>query len=341
MMKIRFVIGIIFFIVLFSYSQGVIWSDDFEGYNDLSSKYQDVSTNGFSINSKDPCHGESSLEQRYEQGQVNAGWISIIDDENELPEHLFMRWYHKFEAGFQEFPPKMARIRNRHHYGDWASEFSVHFWIENNVIVADILSIHSSQANSTNWLPITKSEFSFADPQNVGVWICFEMEVKLNTPGMTDGECRFWANDEIIIEKTGLDIRGSSNKSFNEAMLDCYWNGGSPVEQCRYYDDFVISTEKIGPISENSNMLDFKKKVNNDIIIYNQTGEVEIKLNHYFKNPRVKIISLNGKIIKDFSGIKIINSKTKISVIDVPSGSYLISVYDSNKIFMIRSLVLK
>jgi hypothetical protein len=30
-------------------------------------------------------------------------------------------------------------------------------------------------------------------------------------------------------------------------MLDCYWNGGSPRVQSRYFDAFVVATEKIGP----------------------------------------------------------------------------------------------
>jgi hypothetical protein len=30
-------------------------------------------------------------------------------------------------------------------------------------------------------------------------------------------------------------------------MLDCYWNGGSPRAQSRYYDNLVFSTQKIGP----------------------------------------------------------------------------------------------
>ena len=34
-------------------------------------------------------------------------------------------------------------------------------------------------------------------------------------------------------------------------MLDCYWNSGSPKEQSRYYDDLIISENKIGMKSLN------------------------------------------------------------------------------------------
>lgn len=66
-----------------------------------------------------------------------------------------MRWYHKFETGFTGLPPKMARIRNRNHSGDWHTNFCVHFWIEDDMVVADIQSDYSTQANSTGWLPKT------------------------------------------------------------------------------------------------------------------------------------------------------------------------------------------
>jgi hypothetical protein len=50
----------------------------------------------------------------------------------------------------------------------------------------------------------------------------------------------------LIVERTGVDLRGKMKNKINEVMLDCYWNGGSPKAQNRYYDNFVISTKKIG-----------------------------------------------------------------------------------------------
>lgn len=78
------------------------------------------------------------------------------------------------------------------------------------------------------------------------------MEVLLNTPGETDGLYRMWADSALIIERTDVDLRGSTGELINECMLDCYWNGGSPKEQKRYYDNFILSTRQIGPVRENS-----------------------------------------------------------------------------------------
>ena len=51
-------------------------------------------------------------------------------------------------------------------------------------------------------------------------------------------------------EHTGVDVRGNTQEKINEVMLDSYWNGGSPIAQNRYYDDFAISTARIGATNQ-------------------------------------------------------------------------------------------
>ena len=226
-----------------------LWCDGFETQDTLTVNYQDVSTNGMSVVTGEAFEGTHSLGQIYSQGQVDAGWIIRVSDGG-FPDHVFMRWYHKFEAGFQGFPEKMARIRYRMRSGDWSSPYAVHCWLETDGVLAlDVAATNSTQANSGGWLPIARSSFSFADAKNIGRWICFEMEVKLNTPGATDGLYRLWADDSLIVERTNVDLRGATTYKINEMMLDCYWNEGSPKAQSRYYDNLVISTQKIGPLA--------------------------------------------------------------------------------------------
>jgi hypothetical protein len=255
--------GIVIMVMAFSFSQinagecdnwqgnhpEWLWCDGFESGDTLTINYQDVSMNGMSVVTGEAFEGTHSLRQSYTQGQVDAGWIIRVNNSG-FPDHVFMRWYHKFEAGFQGFPPKMARIRNRLRSGDWSSPYAVHCWIETDGVLAlDVAATNSTQANSAGWLPIARTAFTFADAKNIGRWICFEMEVKLNTPGAADGLYRLWADDSLIAERTNVDLRGSTTDKINEVMLDCYWNGGSPKPQSRYYDNFVISTQKIGPVA--------------------------------------------------------------------------------------------
>jgi hypothetical protein len=224
----------------------ILWRDDFDDGLPLTSKYEDVSTNGLAVSSLDSCTGGNALTQTYTTGQVDAGWV-VKYRPSGFPDRVFMRWYHKFETGFQGFPPKMARIRARNH-STWTSALAVHCWIETDGVVAlDVAAVDSTQANADGWLPIARSGFSFATPTNIGRWVCFEMEVQLNTPGSADGAYRLWIDDTLAVERTGVDLRGSQTYSLNECMLDCYWNGGSSRPQRRFYDSLIIATAKIGP----------------------------------------------------------------------------------------------
>ncbi len=226
-----------------------LWFDDFESGTQLSANYQDVDTTGFSIVTTDAVSGAHALQQHYTKGMVDAGWIIRVNNQG-YPSHLFMRFYHKFENGFSGFPPKMARMRCRSRT-DWKSAFAVNCWIDDYKVVADVYSTNSTQGSVEDWLPIAISNFSFKNSINIGKWICFEMEVLLNSPGKQDGLYRIWADNSLIVERTNVDLRGAEEYLINEVMLDCYWNGGSPKEQNRYFDNFVISTQRIFPMGAN------------------------------------------------------------------------------------------
>jgi len=217
-----------------------LWCDDFETEQDLSVNYHDFSTNNFAASTDDTFEGQYSLKQHYDTGQVDAGWISwfycdtLGNDYGNCQDEIYMRWYHKFEDGFQGFPPKMARITN---IGPgWNKRFGVYYWIDDeyeHCIAADVRAYDG-------WIPIIRTDFKYDNPANVGRWVCHEMRVQQGT----SGGYTFWADDVMIAERNGVNLNGGYN--FNNAMLDTYWNGGSPVAQNRYYDNFVISTERIG-----------------------------------------------------------------------------------------------
>jgi len=233
--------------------------DDFETQHDLSVNYYDISTNNFAVSADDKFEGQYSLRQHYDTGQVDAGWISwwycdTLDTQRSVPcqDEIYFRFYHKFEDGFQGMPQKMARIRNLG--SGWDKRFGIHHWVSeyngDYIIAADNYMPYSTQkvGGGNDYMPIERSDYSFSDPANIGRWTCHEVYVKKNTPGQTDGAYTFWVDDVPIIEKINMDFIGSTSYNFNEIMLDTYWNGGSPIPQNRYYDNFVISSEKIGCI---------------------------------------------------------------------------------------------
>lgn len=218
-----------------------LWCDDFEGSSNLASRYQDVSTQGMQQSTEDAYAGTQSLQQIYTAGQVDAGWVAKVSN---YPDHIFYRFYHKFGSGYNNvFPPKVSRVGYRN-FNTWTEVFRVHTWLDETTgeITLDTLARNSTQGP---WLPLATSNYSLADHLNE--WVALEVEIKLNTQGAADGLYRLWANDQLLIERLNVDLRGNTSDTINEVFLDCYWNGGASADNLkRYFDNFVISTQKIG-----------------------------------------------------------------------------------------------
>lgn len=222
-----------------------LWCDDFEASTTLAQRYEDVSTKGMAVTSASGLSASKSLEQVYTPGQVDAGWIIKYKSEG-FPDHVFYRFYHKFGAGYTTaYPQKMSRIGYRSH-STWTEIFRVHTWFgkTTGILTLDVMAKNSTQANSGGYLPVASSGFSFAE--HLDEWVAVEVELKLNTPGSKDGLYRLWLNDSLVVERLNVDMRGTTADKINEVMLDTYWNGGSTGNLKRFYDNFVISTQKIG-----------------------------------------------------------------------------------------------
>jgi len=86
----------------------------------------------------------------------------------------------------------------------------------------------------------------FSSP-NVGTWNCIEAHVKLNDPGLSNGIEEFWIDNHLEASSTNLNYVGSySAYGINAILLENYINSGAPQAQSRYWDNFVVSTQRIG-----------------------------------------------------------------------------------------------
>lgn len=225
-----------------------LWCDDFEASTTLAQRYEDVSISGMSVIGGNGLLGSKALTQHYIKGQVDAGWVVKYKPEG-FPDHIFYRYYHKFDSGFTRFPQKASRVGYRDH-STWSEVFRAHSWLtETGSLTTDVLAKNSTQT-TFGWLPLATANYSFAPHLNE--WVAIEVEIKLNTPGKTDGLHRTWISDQLAIERLNVDFRGNTGDKINEVMLDTYWNESSPGSLNRHYDNFVISTEKIGLYSTNN-----------------------------------------------------------------------------------------
>lgn len=236
-----------------------ILCEDFE--SDEREHWSDYGNNNFVVAADEGMAG-SGLRQRYELGQVDAGYLGFFFGDHprgadaragERFDEVYLRWYHRFAPGWPaSYPPKMARVRSHYVSCDWCFAWAEHFWItEGGVAHSDPVSQipypdGGSYVDSARWLGIEESALDFS--RRDGEWVALEMRVRLNTPGQDDGRVTFWADDELVLDRSGLNVRGSyEGTGINVAMIDTYWNGGSPEDSLeRWYDNVVVATERIG-----------------------------------------------------------------------------------------------
>jgi hypothetical protein len=74
------------------------------------------------------------------------------------------------------------------------------------------------------------------------------MLVQMNTPGSRDGRVAFWQNGSLIADWQNVRFRDVSTVKIDELQLE---NGGKSSTQVndKWYDNLVIATSYIGPVS--------------------------------------------------------------------------------------------
>ena len=101
--------------------------------------------------------------------------------------------------------------------------------------------------NNLRWLGKNKSSYPIFSKENHGKWHCIEARVKLNDPSQSNGVFQLFINNRLEAERSRLNWIGSYDEyGINAVFFENYWNNGSPVDQSRYFDNLVISTEPIG-----------------------------------------------------------------------------------------------
>ena len=71
--------------------------------------------------------------------------------------------------------------------------------------------------------------------------------MRLNDAGQSNGVFDLWINGTLEANRSGLNWVGAySAFGINAVFFENYWNDGAPVEQTRYWDNIVVSTERIG-----------------------------------------------------------------------------------------------
>lgn len=85
------------------------------------------------------------------------------------------------------------------------------------------------------------------DVAHAGRWYYIEAHARLNDTGRSNGLFELWIDDWLEARRADLDWAGRQREyGINTVFLENYGNAGSPADQSRYFDDFVVSTQRIG-----------------------------------------------------------------------------------------------
>ncbi len=252
---------------------GVFFAEDFEALDRLSDRFQDVSTNDgrFDITQKDPFGGNRSIQQEYlplsqygpNDDPGSAGWAvrffgdspmytsTIPEDQRKSYTTFVASWYHKYEEGFEPrnglYPNKNARLRC-YDVNDYTSLYIVYYWTDGTDGHISMEAQTKVPGAHREWIPNHYTNFFYANPQNIGRWIHHEMRLTLGEGGRSD-RLQAWADGMLICDVAGYDLAaGYRGHTPNAMMWDCYWNGGSPKKQSRFYDNLIMGTQPVGPV---------------------------------------------------------------------------------------------
>lgn len=85
--------------------------------------------------------------------------------------------------------------------------------------------------------------------QQSGIWYSYEIYLKANTVGQSNGVLKMWVNGVLKGQREGLDFRNTDQLKINQVYL--YGSTGgcdTPYTQSVWDDNLVLATEYIGPM---------------------------------------------------------------------------------------------
>lgn len=246
----------------------VIWYDDF----DLEERNKQYPEAGGKL-TREVRFGDKgkSLEMFYGKGQRGTGGRKVFFGDsptyrrhvvraNESFDDVYWRIYVKHPATWQGGgPAKLSRATSLVPPG-WSQAMIAHVWSSGEAPTLDpatgvrngqVVTTRYNDFKNLKWLGNRPaSKFLLHGRDGLGWWVCVEARAKLNTPGKKDGPQQLWIDGRLEAERENLDWRGTfTERGINAVFLEAYWNQGSPVDQSRWIDHFVVSTKPIGPVT--------------------------------------------------------------------------------------------
>lgn len=257
---------------------GWLFCDDFER-DRLGQYFEYVSDSGSFVRARGVGRDSSfGMRARFGFGQVEAGRLHIaigktpqrymrpVDAGTAKYRDIYWRVYLRLQPGWiGGGGDKFSRATVFASPTTWAQAMVAHVWSgksdspEGSFLMVDPVratddtgTVRTTRYNDfTNffWLGNSRERRGVFGGDYIGQWICIETRVRLNDAGRANGMMNLWINDRLEAQRLGLNFLGNySEYGINAVFLENYWNTGSPAAQERYFDNYVVSTQRIGCI---------------------------------------------------------------------------------------------
>jgi hypothetical protein len=254
---------------------GWIWCDDLE-QNRLASYFEYDSAGGNFVRvagvGRDASYG---MRARWNTiGQVGAGALHLafgktpqsyfhpVDAGTQVYRDVYWRVWLRLQPGWTGGgADKLSRATVFASSTTWAQAMFAHVWSgsspNENYLRLDPASgtdsvgnLQTTQYNdfaNMRWLGQARSSTALLAPANAGTWYCVEARARLNDAGQLNGVFQLWINGVLEAERTGLNWLGAySAYGINAVFFENYWNAGAPQAEERYFDNIVVSTQRVG-----------------------------------------------------------------------------------------------
>jgi hypothetical protein len=256
-----------------------IWCDDFE--SDRLDRYFEYSdAGGGFVRQPDVGVGDSyGMRVRFAADQVSAGSLHLafgrtpgpyfapVDDGATDHREVYWRMYLRHPPGWTGGGGDKLSRAIVFAGTNWSEAMIAHLWSGNSsrdgtndsryYLLLDPASgtdeagvLQTTRYNdfpNLRWLGIQQGTTPLFDAEHVGQWYCVEAHVRLNDAGQSNGVFEYWIDDTLQARSAELNWLGAyDDYGVNAIFFENYWNSGSPVLQERYFDNIVLSTERIG-----------------------------------------------------------------------------------------------
>lgn len=341
---------------------GTIWCDDFEDDIPFNQKYFEYNNNGGDFIRLANAGRDSSYGMRvkWQAGEVGAGSLSksfgktpdtYIGKNAAHPGESFDEIYWRMDVKSQSGwigggPAKLSRAMCLAN-SNWAQGMMAHLWSGGTNdwylgmdpasgigLDGNLKSTKYNDFNNLRWLGFKTGKTPIYHENNSGKWFCIVGHVKLNTPGQKNGIFEFWINDTLQASTSNLDWHSTwnanpNNLHINAVFFENYWNNGSPVDQERFFDNLVISTQPIPcscMITSTANLID---KLDNSLVIDQVENKIRLILPASKFPSLLSVLDVNGMLIKQKL---FIDSSEWLDLSEIGSGIYFLSTENTKPV---------